>query len=147
MHTQHKKLFSLLALALLVASLFTLPAAALDVEPPADPIDPIEPYINIDSFTATISISSSGYATCGSSVSTKNSSYYVSLTMTLQKYYSGGWHDVKTWSTSGTGGAFLSKSRYVTSGYYYRTKATAYVTTSGGSYVESPSAYSASVYY
>lgn len=30
MHTQHKKLFSLLALALLVASLFTLPAAALE---------------------------------------------------------------------------------------------------------------------
>lgn len=46
-----------------------------------------------------------------------------------------------------TGEVSADKSYYITSGYYYRTAATATVYTSGGSYVESANVYSQNYYY
>ena len=50
-------------------------------------------------------------------------------------------------SHNDSGGVEMDKSWYVTSGYYYRTAATATVYTSGGSYVESVTIHSQSDYY
>mgnify|MGYP000862953189 CR=1 FL=1 len=56
------------------------------------------------------------------SISAKNSAGSISGTMYLEKYTSGRWTNVTSWSLSGTGNAFLSKSYKGTSGTKYRVK-------------------------
>lgn len=73
--------------------------------------------------------------------------YTIYLKIELQRYKDGYWTSIKSWSGSGTGEVTMDKSWYVTSGYYYRTAATATVYTSSGSYVEMVSIHSQSDYY
>lgn len=137
---KHRTL-SLIALVLILTSLLAIPATAAET-PTVSPR-----YVNIALFAASINVNDSGKASCHSYVETANSSYTIYLNNTLQRYKDGYWSNVKTWSTSGTGDAELDKSWYVTSGYYYRTAATATVYTSGGSFVEAVTIYSQSDYY
>ena len=141
------RIITIFTLVLLLASLLIVPTSAVDV-PTNEVSAVVSPrYVDIMRLTASIGISSSGKATCYSFAETATSSYVVYLSVSLQRYVNGGWSTVKNWSTNGTGEAILNQSRYVTSGYYYRTAATATVYTSGGSYVESATIYSQSDYY
>lgn len=104
------------------------------------------PYYNATAkISASLSISSSGLASCGGSIRLSDSSCYANLTLQLQKYTSNGWSPVYTWTQSNA--TSISGSRYVTSGYNYRVICSANVYTSSGTYVESPSATSSTVYY
>ena len=55
-------------------------------------------------------------------INAKSSSGSISGTMYLEKYTSRKWASVKSWSLSGTGNVFLSKSYKGTSGTKYRVK-------------------------
>ena len=137
-----RRILSLAALVLLITSMLAMPVSAADEAPTVTPR-----YVNISIFTASVGVNSSGKASCYSFVETGNSTYKIHLEMNLQRYKDGYWSNVKTWSGDGTGEKSLDKSWYVTSGYYYRTAATATVRTSSGSYVESVTIYSQSDYY
>jgi len=137
-----RRILSLVSLVLLITFLLVLPAEAVEETPTVSPR-----YVNISLMTASINVNSSGKASCYGDVKTANSTYTIYLDITLQRYKDGYWNNVKSWDTSGTGEVDLDKSWYVTSGYYYRTAATATVYTSGGSYVEGVTIYSQSDYY
>lgn len=141
-----RRLLSLISLILLLASVLVIPANA--VEASTEESQTVTPrYVNIMYFIASIDVNSSGKASCYSFVETANTSYTIHLELTLQRYEDGYWTNVKTWSGDGTGELEMDKSRYVTSGYYYRTAASATVRTSSGSYVEGVTIYSQSYYY
>ena len=80
----------------------------------------MDDYRLINSLTASLSISSSGTATCKGSVTPLKSSYGSSLTMTLRQKINGVWKDIKTWSKSGTGisGTTNNQTHSVSSGTY-----------------------------
>lgn len=138
-----RRLFSILALVLILSSLLIMPAVAAEAEPIVTPR-----YVNISLFNASGEVvNSSGKAMCYTYVQTANSSYKIYVTMALQRYKNGEWSNVTSWSGSGTHYAELLKYHYITSGYYYRTAVTATVYTSGGSYVESATTYSQSYYW
>lgn len=137
-----RRIFSLVALILLMTSMLAIPAAAAEETPAVTPR-----YVNIALINASINVNSSGKASCYSFVETANTSYKISLTLGLQRYENGYWTTIKTWSGSGTGEVTMDKSWYVTPGYYYRTAASATVRTSGGSYVEGVTIYSQNDYY
>lgn len=134
---------SLIALVLLLTCFLAVPASA--AEPIENAVSPC--FVDISMMSASIDVNSSGKAACYSYVDTANSSYTIYINMSLQRYVNGGWSNVKTWSTSGTGEAELDKSYYVSSGYYYRTAVAATIYTSGGSYVETGYCYSQNDYY
>ena len=139
-----QKTTPLIAVLLLASMLFTLPAAAADA-PSESGISPC--YESVGSIEATLSITSSGKASCYGYVKVIPSTNSFTLTMTLQRLTNGSWTYVTSWATSGTGSASLSKSYYVTNGYYYRVKLVASVRTSSGSFVEQVTSYSNSTYY
>lgn len=141
-----RRLVAILSLVLILASVLVMPASAADI-PAAETVTVTPRYVNIMGFAASIGINSSGKASCYSYVETANSSYTIYLTLGLQRYEDGYWTTIKSWDGSGTGEVEMDKSRYVISGYYYRTAATATVYTSGGSYVEMVTIYSQSDYY
>ena len=141
-----RRILAVLSLVLILASVLVLPAGA--AEAVAEETPTVSPrYVNIIGITASIGVNSSGKASCYSFVETANTSYTIYLVLGLQRYEDGYWTTIKEWSGSGTGEVSMDKSRYVTSGYYYRTAASATVYTSGGSYVESTTLYSQSTYY
>lgn len=137
-----RRIFSLVALVLLMTSILVMPASAAEESPTVTPR-----YVNILVFTASCGVNSSGKASCYSFVETANSSHTIYLNIGLQRYKDGAWTTIKSWTGSGTGEVEMDKSWYVTSGYYYRTSATATVYTSGGSFVESVTIRSQNDYY
>jgi len=138
-----RRILSLAALVLLLTSMLAIPVAAVT----EDSTTVTPRYVNIAVFYASVGVNSSGKASSYAYVETANSTYDIHLEMALQRYKDGYWSNVKTWSGDGTGEKSLDKSWYVTSGYYYRTAATATVRTSGGSFVEAVTIYSQSDYY
>ena len=133
------KLFQRLICFLVVSAMLAsgMVAMASDVPTPY--------YDSTASISAGLSISSSGLASCSGRIRLSESSCYANLTLQLQKYTSNGWSPVYTWTQSNA--TSISGSRYVTSGYNYRVICSANVYTSSGTYVESPSATSSTVYY
>lgn len=106
-----------LALISVVVILLSLTAVAVATEP-----TPIEPrLVGISSFGATLSISSSGLATCGARVY-DDGTHDVNITIALQQDGT----TIKTWyATTNTGFNSIPKSHYVASGYDYQVVATA----------------------
>ena len=135
---------SLIALVLLLTCVLAVPASAAE---PAEEITVSPRFVDIRMISTSIDVNSSGKASCYTFVDTANSSYTINISMSLQRYKNGGWTNVKTWTTSGTGEVSLDKSYYVSSGYYYRTAVAATVYTSGGTYVETGYGYSQNDYY
>lgn len=136
-----KKTVSLISLILLAACLLAMPAQA------AVPSTAVPCYEDIHLFYANIAIDDNGLATAYSYVSTATASYTVNLTVYLQKQSGNTWYTVTYGSTSDTEYISKSVSRYVSHGYYYRTKGVATVYTASGSYVETAVIYSNSQYY
>ena len=108
------------------------------------PTDSIQ-YNGTDCITASLTISSSGLASCSGTITLSYSSYSADMALDLQRYSGGSWHSVKSWSASDV--TSMHKSYYVTHGYSYRVVASATVYNASGYYVESPSATSPTVYY
>ena len=75
-------------------------------------ISDISPYISVDGTTLYPEVY----------IEAKSSSGSIRGTMYLEKYSSGSWTSVTSWSFSGTGNVFLSKSYTGSSGVRYRTK-------------------------
>ena len=97
----------------------------------------ITPYFtNIVTFSNAFDISPSGLATLTSSIYS-NGTDSAKIVMYLQRYQSGAWTNVKSWTDTQTGSYMLMERTYsVASGYQYRMKNYAYVY-SGGVFVES----------
>jgi hypothetical protein len=93
--------------------------------------------------SAGLSIDSWGKTTCSGSVTPQSNSYTSNLTVTLQKYTSNGWSNIKSWSVSGEGfiGANFEGYYYITSGTY-RVRSTASIYNSSGVLLEAESFYS-----
>lgn len=130
-----KRLLSLILATAILAS--GMAVMATDVPTPY--------YDATAKISASLSISSSGLASCGGSIRLSDSSCYANLTLKLQKNTSNGWSTLYTWTQSDA--TSISGSRYVTSGYTYRVVCSANVYKSSGTYVESPFATSSKVYY
>lgn len=108
----------------------------------ADDIAPC--YTGTASISSNLSISSAGKATCTGAIRLY-ASYTANMTVKLQRYTNGYWSTVQSWS--GDGVSTISKSYYVTSGYYYRVVTAASVYDSSGNYVEGPTMLSTTKYY
>jgi hypothetical protein len=139
-----KKTISCIAVLLVIFSTLTMPATATDeaLEPQAE-----SRYVDTSIFAVSLPINSYGKTSPYSCVIAYTSSTKIYMSMALQRYSNGYWSDIRNWSSSGNGELTLSKSYYVTSGYYYRTKATASLYTSSGSFIEQITRYSEAVYY
>ncbi|MPN35030.1 hypothetical protein SDC9_182524 [bioreactor metagenome] len=98
----------------------------------------VTPYYSYtDDVAASLRISG-GQATCGGSVSAMNPSNKCSVTATLKRQEGSSWVTVSgaTWSGSGTGSAFASGTKSVSSGYSYRVFVTGKVMTPSGTLLE-----------
>ncbi len=139
-----KRIIAVLSLVLILCSILAAPVVALGIEPeePLDPLDP-EPYVNISYYNCGCSINSSGRAYCSSYAQTRNTTYNIFITITLERYKDGFWQTYAgPWSSSGTGYAGAYGYYYVMSGYYYRTASFVTVQTSTGAFVENAYLYS-----
>lgn len=110
-----KRPISMLLVALLLACCTSVGAYA-DEETAGD-ITPFYEYAK--NVTATLSIDSSGNATCQGRIIPKESSYSCSITVQLKRKSGSKWTTVATWSDSGKGlsGASAGGTRSVSSGY------------------------------
>lgn len=129
-------------LSILIAIVLMLGAVAPAVYAASGTV--IQPYyIGAKEAVPSIKITS-GTAECYGRVSTRNPSYKVSLTVSLQRLDSS-WVNVHSWSTSGTYNVSLTKYATVTSGKYYRVKLEASVY-DGGNLLETFEEYSGMLY-
>ena len=145
-----KRICAVLSLVFILCSILAIPALTLEVDPeePVEPIDPEAPYVNIDYYNCGCSIDSNGKALCSSFASTRNATYMIYISITLQRYKDGYWQTYAgPWYGSGTHYAGAYKYYYVVSGYYYRTASSVTVQTSDGYYVESSYLNSPARYY
>lgn len=103
-------------------------------------------FAYIDMFKNSFDIAESGKSSFSTVLWSRNVDE-VHLTCYLQQYNNGTWDTIKSYSneTNGTEG-ILSSSWYVVSGYSYRYKSYAYLY-KDGSFVESTSFTSSSIYY
>ena len=134
-----------IVLALLIG---VMPANATEIET-NDPEPVIEEYIYLYQITSTLSINSSGLATCSGSatISDLNNNYYVTVSVSLQRQDSSSWTTLNTWYNSSFGTAARTEQRYVTHGHYYKVVTTATVYNSAGTRLESAKLTSQVVYY
>jgi len=129
-----KKIYSII-LTIIVLFSMVIPAYAALPDPPISP-----QYNYIDAYSVNLTINqSSGIASCSATCYT-SSSKTVEIEYNLQRYMGSYWATVKTWTSSGTSYASLSKSWAVYSGYTYRGKATYRVYDSSGNLLETGSA-------
>lgn len=121
--TMRSTISILLLLGVLMANL--APAQATQIGPM---------YIGISQLASTLSISSSGGASCNGRVAVLNG-YKADLTVELKQDGA----TIKTWTSSGSGTVSAGGTYYVASGHSYYVTATAKVYNSSGTLVESPS--------
>ena len=145
-----KRIWAALSLVFILCSVLAVPVLALEVDPeePVEPFDPEAPYVNIDYYNCGCSIDSNGLALCSSFASTRNATYKIYISISLQRYKDGYWQTYAgPWSGSGVHYAGAYKYYYVVSGYYYRTASAVTVQTSSGTFVESAHLFSSAHYY
>lgn len=145
------KKFTCIALLVLITLLSVIPVYAETVDSTQNQssngvIRPLFTYISL--LDAGLSIDSSGLSNCSGLVTIYNNNYSVVLTIQLQKYNSGSWSTIKTWTSSGIGipGTIIDQYYYVVRGTY-RVCSTAQVYNNYGNLVETQSIYSATVTY
>lgn len=121
------KIKRFIVLLLVISTLLSISTVAYASKPDID-----LQYIGTSVITATLTISDSGKASCGSSVSVYDG-YTADVTMELIQV---GGSTVKKWSDSGSYTVKLDKVWYVSSGYYYYVHVSADIYDSDGNYVE-----------
>ena len=136
-----KTLFALVVL-LLAVSVLVGPVGAVNMNRQG-----VQPYyVNLTKLSPDIDISG-GTAACECTARSNASSDSIYLSMSLQRHSDGGWTNVKSWATTGAGSASLYKTTDVSSGYYYRVKASAMVYNADGTLVETANKTTSSWYY
>lgn len=117
----YKRVKNVIVAVVLCASVITLPVSAS--EPQEAEIGGIQ-LMSVDTRKNTVTLSiSKGKAVCGTKVIAR-SSKLIKVNMYLQKYSSGKWKTIESWSGSKTGVSYsLSKTVTVSKGKY-RVKAT-----------------------
>jgi len=140
-----KRVLSILLTAILLLAAVPVMTYASNPSAEAEAYDPPPPtrYSNINSITVTLSISS-GTATCKSTIIGYSGTTKIVGTYTLQRKPAGGsYSDYNPWPAKTVNGSVLSFSETcsVTTGYTYRLKCVASVTTNGT--VETVTVYSA----
>lgn len=139
------KLRKILGLVLVIAMLSTFSAAlATDIDENIPP-ENAEDYVAVGSMAAFISLDAAKKASCTGYVNLQNG-YTASVNLQLQQYVGGCWVPIITWSDEGGPTITLSGSRYVASGYSYRSVITATVYDKDGNDVETVSTISKTVY-
>lgn len=104
----------IISMILTVCILAIIPLSALAEEESAA----VTPrYSHISSMSGSLSIDSSGTATCTAGGRAKSASYKVQLNCQLQGYTGSYWSLVKSWSTISTGTASLSKTAATSSSH------------------------------
>ncbi len=129
---------------LLLFSMISSTALALEPEmPPDDPNDP-SPYTYIATIDVDLDIYNSGLTEDYCQVYIPDSSYSCWLYMYLERWNSNTsqWDIVKSWSNNGSGTITLEKEWYVSYGYAYQLRNVIYVYNSNGLLSESTEAYS-----
>ena len=131
-------------LAILLVVLLTVVLSGVAVAEMSSYEEPqIQPrYDHTNSIKATLSIDSSGNATCSGSVKATSGSSKVSVTVRLKKLENGSWNTIATWSDSGSGSTTVKAggSQKVSSGYSYKVVTSGTIKDSAGNVLESPSA-------
>ncbi|PKM72875.1 MAG: hypothetical protein CVU91_07565 [Firmicutes bacterium HGW-Firmicutes-16] len=137
-----KKILSII----LVICILTTGFSALALENSPRIVQSTMSSSRISAIGAGLTISSSGYATCTSSLEFAYYSDTGTTYMYLQRMVDGYWTNVYSWTNSGS--LFISQTAhdYVASGNYYRVHVVALVYTSG-SLVDTASQDSNTVYY
>ena len=107
-------------LAVLMVTLLATPTLAAETGSYSSSSMMTPNYTYIWQMSAGLKISSAGKAHCSGSVDASSNSYYVKLTVTLQKKSNSSWENVKSWSTSGMGqsGLIIEEDYYVARGTY-----------------------------
>lgn len=139
-----KKIVSMVFLALFI-TLLSFPAYAAQRPRNNSPDSHVHVnYVNIASLNAGLSLNSSGKATCTGSVTLYSKSNTAQLSVQLQKYSSGSWSTLYTWSATarGTSPTNIVKSYNVARGQY-RVSTTAKVYNASGTLLETQTARSA----
>ena len=135
-----KKHLSLFLALLMVFSLLSMPAYAVEVDTNEPPIIE-ERYAYFANAWAGLSRNSGNYydvtGGAGSTLATMN----IKVTVTLQKYNSG-WQDLQTWSGEGFFNATAGGLRYIVSSGTYRTKMYAEIYHQDGTFGESVTIFS-----
>lgn len=138
-----RRFMLVLAVAALLATCMVIPASAAVIDDNVD--DPMAS--NYRTATASLSISDSGTATMkGVITGIQGRTTKLSCHLYLQKYSGSKWTSIKDWSDSKEAASYaLKKTKSVTKGYKYRTKAVfkAYA----GSNAEKVTRYSSAVKY
>ena len=125
-----KRILSII-LVLVIVFTISLPVLAAENEITISPR-----YSNIAVINAQLSINSNtGVATCRANSGFTGASSQ-KLTCTLQRKSGSSWVTVKSWSTTSTASALLTKYYAVTSGHTYRLRVTCYVYNSSGTVIE-----------
>ena len=138
-----KKLLAITMMVSLLLTLAIMPAQAAVVPEPDVELMALY-YRNAG---ATLSISSSGNATCtGKIEGIAGTTTSCSISLYLQRYENGDWEDVAMWTDSANVVSLtLTRPLGVDSGYKYRTKAVCYAYS--GSQMEYTTRYSSEVWY
>lgn len=140
-----KKSVRVCALLLALFCVCSTSLSVLALEEPPITVTPL--YTGLVNVQAYLSISGSGKASCTASARLR-SGYTGTVTMELQRSTNKtSWSTIQPWTSSGSGTVELSKSYYVTPGYYYQVYVTVQVKTTSGSYVETAYKTSVSVTY
>ncbi len=142
----NKKNLFVIALTFVLALSMSMVAFAEEVEPPVNPGDDPIPYQYATYAKAFCSVSG-GTATCRTKVTGSAGVTKIVATQTLQRKSGGSWSNLQTWSPDTVYGSTfnVSHTKSVSSGYYYRTKAT--VTVYKGAASETFTVYSGTVNY
>lgn len=131
-----RKMLAFLLAVLLTAGL----SGAAVAEMSTYEVPQIQPrYSHTDSVKATLSIDSSGNASCIGSVKATSGSSKVSVTVRLKKLENGSWNTIATWSNSGSGFIDAGGSKKVPKGYSYKVVTSGTVKDAQGNVLESPS--------
>ena len=124
-----KRILAMIFLVVLLASLMVLTVTA-DAE---SIIMPRYSYIQV--INSRLAIGNLGMSSCNANSGFSGGASQ-KLTCELQRYEGSTWRTIKTWSTTSTSSALISKNYAVASGYTYRLRTTCYVYNSAGTILE-----------
>ena len=128
-----KKVFVILLATIMLFSM-AIPAYAALPDPPVSP-----QYKHINSYSVVLDINESlGVASCYATCYQLGADT-VEIEYKLQRYTGSSWVTIKTWTSTGTTYASISKTWPVSSGYTYRGKAIFRVYDSSGNLLETGS--------
>ena len=132
-----------ICLAVLILTLLTVPAYAVEVGNYTTESVMSPQFTYIWQMSAGLGINSSGKAHCAGSVDVASMTYSAKLTVTLERNKNGSWSTVQSWTGTGVGpGLIVEEDYYVVQGTY-RVKTTAQAYNSEGTLLETQSIYSA----